>query len=245
MRDLHIRRAGSGTPVVCVHGSGDSGKTWVALADLVPGYQLIAPDRPNRGSSLQVDRSDLQSEAADVVELLGSGAHLVGHSYGGVLALLAATQSPDKVLSLAIIEPPAFQLAPESAEAQLFMRRLSPLYPPPPEMKPQEWNDRWLEALGLPPDAATLSREEERVVVAMMREQAPWEASIDLEKLRDNAFPKVVFSGGWSEGFSAVCEVIASKANALWFDYPGAGHRLSDPERAWLSELQEVWRQTS
>lgn len=97
-------------------------------------------------------------------------------------------------------------LAPENVEAQSLIRRLAPLYPAPPEMKPQEWNDRWAEALGMPPDAALLSQEEERVVIGMMREQAPWEAPIDLERLRQGDFPKVVFSGRWNEAFSAVCD---------------------------------------
>jgi pimeloyl-ACP methyl ester carboxylesterase len=50
-------------------------------------------------------------DAADVVELLGDGAHLVGHSYGGVVAMLAAGLRPQAVRSLALIEPSWLRVA--------------------------------------------------------------------------------------------------------------------------------------
>jgi len=50
--------------------------------------------------------SDYEVDARDVVDLLAAGAHLVGHSYGAVVAMLAAATRPDLVRSLALIEPP-------------------------------------------------------------------------------------------------------------------------------------------
>ena len=44
-------------------------------------------------------------------ELLGDGAHLVGHSYGAVIALLAAALRPDAVRSLTVSEPGCLRVA--------------------------------------------------------------------------------------------------------------------------------------
>jgi pimeloyl-ACP methyl ester carboxylesterase len=46
--------------------------------------------------------------AAGIAELLEDGDHLVGWSYGGVVAMLAATRRPDVLGSLAVLDPPAF-----------------------------------------------------------------------------------------------------------------------------------------
>ena len=56
--------------------------------------------------------------------LLADGAHLAGHSSGAVAAMLAAVLRPRAVLSLTLCEPPAFQLAPGSAEARQMARDL-------------------------------------------------------------------------------------------------------------------------
>lgn len=55
--------------------------------------------------------SDYDIDAQDVVALLGDGAHLVGHSYGGVVAMLAAGRCPQTVRSLTLIEPAAYRVA--------------------------------------------------------------------------------------------------------------------------------------
>lgn len=50
-------------------------------------------------------------DSQDLAALLGDGAHLVGHSYGAIAALLAAALRPKAVWSLTITEPPVFYLA--------------------------------------------------------------------------------------------------------------------------------------
>src|SRR5262249_59181238 len=70
--------------------------------------RFLRVDRRGCGASPADGRVDFERDAHDVAQLLGDGAHLVGHSYGGVVSLLAAAQRPDAVRSLALIEPPAF-----------------------------------------------------------------------------------------------------------------------------------------
>lgn len=146
---LYVHRAGTGEKVLCVHGSGGSGASWATLAEEVVGVEIIAPDRSNYGKSPRVGRSSLASEAGAIAELLDSPIHVLGHSYVGVLCLMATALRPDAVLSLTVVEPPALHLAVDNPAAAQLMDELSEIYPPASCGTPQEWINRWGEILGL------------------------------------------------------------------------------------------------
>jgi pimeloyl-ACP methyl ester carboxylesterase len=108
---------GSGAPVVLLHGSGCSGSQWRALADaLSTRYRVIAPDLYGYGATAQWpgrEEFSLAHEAEIVHALLGhvgEPAHLVGHSYGGAVALHVARLRSDRLRSLTLVEPVAFHL---------------------------------------------------------------------------------------------------------------------------------------
>ena len=61
---------------------------------LAERWPLVIANRPGFGASPPLERSDFEVEAPLFAELLGDGAHLVGHSYGAVIALLAAADAP-------------------------------------------------------------------------------------------------------------------------------------------------------
>ena len=94
--------------LVLVHGSVVGARmTWTGQQPLAERFELIAVERPGFPPNPPVDRVDFESDAALVAELLEPGDHLVGHSYGGVISMLAAAQNPTAVRSLALIEPVA------------------------------------------------------------------------------------------------------------------------------------------
>ena len=108
---------GSGEPVVLLHSSGSSSNQWRALAErLGQRYRVIAPDLYGYGGTAHwPGRSafHLECEAEIVLALLeriNERAHLVGHSYGGAVALHVAGLRGDLLRSLTLIEPVAFQL---------------------------------------------------------------------------------------------------------------------------------------
>jgi pimeloyl-ACP methyl ester carboxylesterase len=244
MAALSAWTAGRGTRVVCVHGSASSGENFLYLAESFPGYLIVAPDRPNYGTSPESNPSSLDAEAAEMVELLEDGAHLFGSSYGGVVAMLAAISRPDLVRSLTVNEPPAFQLAARRPEVRRLLDRLRSVYPPPPGLTPQRWIERFASAVGMEPFDAPLTPEDEHAVVAMMREQPPWEAALDLERLRRTPFPKLILSGGWSPAFGAVCDILEQRLGARRIDRPGAGHSLSGDRDRWIPEVRAIWQAT-
>jgi pimeloyl-ACP methyl ester carboxylesterase len=102
---------------VVLHCSGSSGAQWRPLEGKLGGrYRVLAPDLLGYGSAgTWVGRGEfsLAEEAAPIVELLnglGEPVHLVGHSYGGAVALHIARTRPAMLKSLTLVEPSAFHL---------------------------------------------------------------------------------------------------------------------------------------
>jgi pimeloyl-ACP methyl ester carboxylesterase len=69
------------------------------------GWTLRLPDRPGFGKTVSRGPDDQLADALWVSEELGEGSHLIGHSFGGAIALFAAAQRPQAVRSLILIEP--------------------------------------------------------------------------------------------------------------------------------------------
>ncbi len=119
---------GAGVPALLLHSGGLDGSQWRKLTArlsarrrvLVPdllGYRESSPWPAGEPFDLRED----VAAAAAVLAAAGGPAHLVGHSYGGLLALQLAAQRPAQVRSLALYEPVAFGAlraagAPELAE---------------------------------------------------------------------------------------------------------------------------------
>jgi pimeloyl-ACP methyl ester carboxylesterase len=107
---------GEGPLVVLLHSGGMSGRQWRRLAELLAAtHRVVAPDFLGSGQNppwpgdapFHFD-ADV-SEVAAVVDSLGGGPlHLVGHSYGGLIAATLARQRPQDVRSLALYDPVAF-----------------------------------------------------------------------------------------------------------------------------------------
>ncbi len=108
---------GSGQPVVLLHSTGGSGAQWRALVDrLSARFHVLAPDLYGYGGTAPWHGHGaftLPDEAALVHTLLDcfdEPAHLVGHSYGGAVALHVARVRGEELRSLTLIEPVAFHL---------------------------------------------------------------------------------------------------------------------------------------
>src|SRR6516225_7595311 len=109
--DLNVRRWGAGPPVLLVHGAVTNGESsWSRQRPLGERWELIVPDRRGFHPNPPAGGTDFDVDAGDIAELLGPGAHLVGHSYGGIVSMLAADLRPDAVRSLTLVEVPAMSL---------------------------------------------------------------------------------------------------------------------------------------
>jgi len=116
----HVREAGAGPRVVCLHSNASSSSQWRALSDrLHADHHVLAPDLLGAGKSppWPTDRVvSLRDEVAllePVFETASPSFALVGHSYGAAVALIAALTHPERVRAIAVYEPTLFSLLEE------------------------------------------------------------------------------------------------------------------------------------
>lgn len=243
---LHAETMGRGDRVVLVHGSlATADEEWVAqhcLADR--GFELVLVDRRGYGRSPGPPAEDFLADAEGVAELLGDGAHLLGHSYGGLVALLAAARRPEAVRSLTVLEPGL----PASVTDEPSWRNFVEFFPAlcRDGGSDHDFVVRFLETVGsnpadFPPEffAAAMP------LVSLLRNGRPFsEAVVPVDELRAARFPKLVVSGGHHVGFTAACRDLAATIGADHREVAGAGHEIQfvgDP----LNELLvDLWRRS-
>ena len=130
----HYREIGSGPTVVCLHSSASSSLQWCQLGqELSDRFRVVAVDLYGYGESPRWngDRAhNLDDEVALIEPLLrraGEPVHLVGHSYGGAVALRVALRHPEQVCSLTVYEPVAFSLLREAGVEHAAAREVCAL----------------------------------------------------------------------------------------------------------------------
>lgn len=115
---LAYREQGSGEPVVLVHGTVSDLRVWDGqLPAIAPAYRAIAYSRryarPNPDIAPGAD-DQMMPHVDDLIAFLRAldipSAHIVGHSWGGFISLLAAIHHPEAVRSLVLMEPPVLSL---------------------------------------------------------------------------------------------------------------------------------------
>lgn len=101
---LHIYESGPTTApaILFLHGSPLSGRMWQPQLQALTDYHCLAPDLPGHGQSARVPWSDLPTLARDLATLIRERtptgrAHVVGLSFGGVVAQAMMVHTPDAV----------------------------------------------------------------------------------------------------------------------------------------------------
>jgi pimeloyl-ACP methyl ester carboxylesterase len=119
--------SGAGPTIVLVPGSCSTAAAWRpviaswknqfrCVATSLPGYGGTAERRPAGDASIAYAAEAVES----VVRKAGGQVHLVGHSFGGLVALAVALRKRVPLASLAILEPPAIELLCERGEHQHY-----------------------------------------------------------------------------------------------------------------------------
>ncbi len=242
MSDIFVEELGKGETVLLVHGGLATGvEEWQAQRPLADeGFRLLIIDRRGYGRSAAANGEDFLRDADDIVDLMGDGAHLVGHSYGGLGAMFAAARRPEATLSLALLEPPAFSLAKDPAARALVNEVRDVWYRDVPDDK---WVRGFLKSVGSDPDEFPPEFFEAALpLVPVVRNARPmWDTAFPLDELAAAPFPKVVVSGGHSAGFDGVCDEVAKRINASRAVASGAGHEVQFAVPAINEILINLW----
>ncbi|CAG9295036.1 alpha/beta fold hydrolase [Celerinatantimonas diazotrophica] len=110
--------AGTGCPVICLHGGGAGAITWYpAIASLAQHFRVIAPDIVGYGESDKPDASYDKTYFANwlkqFLDALGvAKAHIVGSSQGGAIALQFTLDHPEMVDKLVLVDSGALGAKP-------------------------------------------------------------------------------------------------------------------------------------
>ena len=119
-KKLHYVIAGEGPPVILLHGASGNLRDWTfrRFDELSRNHQVLAFDRPGLGLSDAADDPSMVAQARlmrrAANELGVTNATLVGHSFGGSVALAWATDDPSSVNALVLLSAPS-QVWPGSA----------------------------------------------------------------------------------------------------------------------------------
>jgi pimeloyl-ACP methyl ester carboxylesterase len=249
---------GSGERVVCVHGSLSWGTfAFRAQRPLAEDRSLVLPDRRGYGASVANGPADFEVDANDIAVLLGDGAHLVGHSYGAVVALLATARRPEAVRTLTVVEPAALAVARGDTAVEELIEALTDVNAAAAGLTTAEFGLRFLEALGYRrgvdmPASRRLTRASIRAAKATMTERPPWRAEMPLDALASARCPVLVVSGRWDNlaageeavgrrAFGAVCDVLTQALDARRVVIDGWAHGCQYSRKPFNDALRSFW----
>lgn len=229
---LHIEHWGrSGPRVVMIHGGGQGSasagsKNFEAQKPLASdGWQLVVPDRPGHGRSPSPGRpDDAEADGEWTATLLGTGAHLVGHSFGGLVALDVAARVPSAVRSVTLIEPALLKIAPHRPEVLHFLISLAATMILP--FSHAEKARRAMRLIGIP---STFAPDEEQLGTlgkALGKLKLPSRATMrnQLRLLAEKDIPLLIISGSSSPAYIASGEVAAEIGGGQHLVTPSEHH---------------------
>lgn len=241
--DVNVTEWGSGPRVVLIHGGTPQGGAF-AFAPQQPleeNWHLVMPDRPGHGATPRMGREDFERDAALLGGQLEDEAHLVGASYGGIVALYIAAAMPGRVRSLTLMEAPAYFVEPEDPDIVEMSRRGQQIIAE--ESDPSKVILSFFDMLGLDvplpdpvPEPLLFLADEVRVM------RPPWEADVDLEVLRSSGFPILVLTSGRRAGFEAVAKGLVTHLGARHVVIEGTDHSFQSAGSVVNPILEDWWR---
>lgn len=240
--DMHVAELGAGSRVVLVHGGGAGGlASWQHQVPLAASWRLVAPSRPGYGQSSSDRGEDFLAHAEPIAELLESGAHLVGHSYGAIVAMLAAARRPEAVCSLTLVEAASSAIARGKPGVDDYEQRMGALARNPPA----DLDELLRRIFAILDPAVPLPSP----MPAPLRQWAarlssfrwPWEAEVPVQALRAGGFPILAITGGERPLYEEIADALAEKLGAERSIVPGS-HAVQNVGAPFNDVVEAFWR---
>jgi len=107
--NVHLFGPDDGRPVVALHGVTGHALRWTVLAEQLPELRLVAVDLRGHGHSPKTPPWGFEQHVADVLAVMDDHdldrAPLIGHSFGGAIALHLARAARHRVEALVLVDP--------------------------------------------------------------------------------------------------------------------------------------------
>ena len=208
-----------------VHGGLTDGLlAWFAQDQLAERWTLRVIDRAGYGMSSHLSASeDIELDARLIAAGLHDPVHLVGHSSGAIVAMLAAAQVPRQIRSLTVIEPPSYRFL-EDPEVISLASAGDALWDKS-GLSDDEWLLEFFDVYGgEPPSQEVLEILEPHVQTFRRFVCRPWEIELPVHEIRAAGFPCFVISGGHDSAVERLNDRIAEAIGARRAVVEGAGH---------------------
>lgn len=217
---------GEGERVILVHGSLlDGPTTWERQRTLAERWSLLVVQRRGFGASPDTDGEDFERDAEDLCELLHEPAHLVGHSYGAIGALLAAARRTDAVRSLTVVEPTSVTAATDDPQIAQAVGLVADWWQTAPE-DPDEFLSGYGALLGIRVPNVDSGPDLRRAALMLRSCRTPWTAEIPWDRLAAERVRVRAISGGHSPALDAVAAAVARRTGGDHRVISGAGHAV-------------------
>jgi len=137
--------------VLLIHSGGFTSRQWRKLAELLaPDYRVVAPDLLGYSASDPWPEGKpfhFRQDLDFLLSKIDAPVHLVGHSYGGFLALQLALARPELVRSIAAYDPVAFGILDEieDADARAGLTTVKQTWDPDPSGVDEAWLAAFIE----------------------------------------------------------------------------------------------------
>ncbi len=209
--DIYYRIAGTGKPLLLLHGYSGSGDQWQQfVAEFLDDYRVIAVDLPGHGESSALGSSFVVTDAArDMWQLMDhldvEHIHGVGYSAGGMTLLQMALLQPSRVRAMTLA----------ASAYTVLEERIREQFKDLPE--------------GYQQDLLRNHNGDKGKIGAMLG--AKFVADINVLDLKDLEVPTLLVSGDRDESFPlpVVVETYSALPNAKLWIVPGIGHALFWP----------------
>ena len=238
--ELAAIERGAGEVVALIHGGVfHSGPAWAKnLGPLVDsGYRVLAVDRRGHGRSPagEVELVSVHLHAEDLRLTLDHReipkAHIVGVSYGSLVALEFALSWPSTALSMTLLEPPLFTWLAGDRDFHEWFEKFVEIAGAAKAGAPlEDWVPRWLSLMdgrmaeATNPDSQVWAMVE-RQAHLIFKEEAGWEYVPDPTRLEPLAVPALVLNGRDSEpAMHAIGEMLAERLPHAKYRVIAGGH---------------------
>lgn len=238
--------------VAFVHGDFGNGESSFGkvAAEIGESYRTLLLDRPGfADGAAHPERytfaGDAEALLADISERDVDAFHLVGHSYGALVALTMALQAPERIKSLHLIEPPLLRLLNDDT-ANAMARRVRELQEAHRDEDLDATTTAFFEMIGAGhvPERLRDSDDWEqllRFAPRFARNEPPGEFPVEHWEALDASFPILMYSGGRSHpALQGVTQMLADTPRVTRHTHiASAGHAVQMAGDAFVTPLLE------